>query len=60
MTNNNTMMRALLETDIFVMTTYITQGRERSEEFRQFACTSQVHLVQRTLVPFSANLEYIK
>ncbi|KAK1670888.1 hypothetical protein QYE76_059047 [Lolium multiflorum] len=60
MTNNSTRMRALLENDIFVMTTYMVQGRERSEEFLQFACTNQVHLVQRTIDPFSANLEYVK
>uniref|UniRef100_A0ACD5YVM0 Uncharacterized protein n=1 Tax=Avena sativa TaxID=4498 RepID=A0ACD5YVM0_AVESA len=61
-TDTSTRTRALLENDIFVMTTYRTQGRERSEEeFRQLGLTAGFTGFRALyLDPFYAVLEYVK
>ena len=61
-TDASTRTRALLENDIFVMTTYRTQGRERSEEeFRQLGLTAGFAGFRALyLDPFYAVLEYVK
>jgi hypothetical protein len=61
-TDTSTRTRALLENDIFVMTTYRTQGRERSEEeFRQLGLTAGFTCFRALyLDPFYAVLEYVK
>jgi len=57
-TDTTTRTRALLENDIFVMTTYRTQGRERSEEeFRHLGVTAFRAIY---LDPFDAVLECTK
>ncbi|KAL5212425.1 hypothetical protein ABZP36_023272 [Zizania latifolia] len=61
-TDESTRTRALLENDIFVMTTYRTQGRERSEEeFRQLGLAVGFTAFRAIyLDPFYAVLEYTK
>ena len=60
-TDTSTRTRALLENDIFVMTTYRTQGRERSEEFRHLGVTAGFTAFRAIyLDPFYAVLEYTK
>jgi hypothetical protein len=61
-TDTSTRTRALLENDIFVMTTYQTQGRDRSEEeFRQLGLTAGFAGFRALyLDPFYAVLEYVK
>ncbi|XP_044954394.1 nicotinate N-methyltransferase 1 [Hordeum vulgare subsp. vulgare] len=61
-TDASTRTRALLENDIFVMTTYRTQGRERSEEeFRQLGIAAGFAGFRALyLDPFYALLEYVK
>ncbi|CAN6252751.1 unnamed protein product [Urochloa humidicola] len=61
-TDTSTRTRALLENDIFVMTTYRTQGRERSEEeFRQLGLAAGFTGFRAIyLDPFYAVLEYKK
>ncbi|VAI63426.1 unnamed protein product [Triticum turgidum subsp. durum] len=61
-TDASTRTRALLENDIFVMTTYRTQGRERSEEeFWQLGLTAGFAGFRALyLDPFYAVLEYVK
>lgn len=61
-TDTSTRTRALLENDIFVMTTYRTQGRERSEEeFRQLGLAAGFTAFRAIyLDPFYAVLEYLK
>lgn len=61
-TDASTRTRALLENDIFVMTTYRTQGRERSEEeFRQLGFAAGFAGFRALyLDPFYALLEYVK
>uniref|UniRef100_A0A0D9VMV6 Uncharacterized protein n=1 Tax=Leersia perrieri TaxID=77586 RepID=A0A0D9VMV6_9ORYZ len=61
-TDGSTRTRALLENDIFVMATYRTQGRERSEEeFRQLGlATGFTSFRAIYLDPFYAVLEYTK
>jgi hypothetical protein len=61
-TDSSVRTRALLENDIFVMTTYRTQGRERSEqEFRQLGIAAGFTAFQAIyLDPFYAVLEYNK
>ncbi|KAG2662672.1 nicotinate N-methyltransferase 1-like [Panicum virgatum] len=61
-TDTSTRTRALLENDIFVMTTYRTQGRERSEdEFRRLGLAAGFTGFRAIyLDPFYAILEYNK
>ncbi|GJM87410.1 hypothetical protein PR202_ga03360 [Eleusine coracana subsp. coracana] len=61
-TDSSVRTRALLENDIFVMTTYRTQGRERSEEeFRQLGLAAGFSGFKAIyLDPFYAVLEYTK
>jgi len=61
-TDTSTRTRALLENDIFVMTTYRTQGRDRSEdEFRSLGlATGFTGFRAIYLDPFYAILEYSK
>ncbi|WVZ73087.1 hypothetical protein U9M48_021435 [Paspalum notatum var. saurae] len=61
-TDDSTRTRALLENDIFVMATYRTQGRERSEdEFRQLGVAAGFNAFRAIyLDPFYAVLEYTK
>lgn len=62
-TDSSTRTRALLENDIFVMTTYRTQGRERSEEeFRHLGVDAAGFTAFRAIYldPFYAVLEYTK
>uniref|UniRef100_A0A0E0K734 Uncharacterized protein n=1 Tax=Oryza punctata TaxID=4537 RepID=A0A0E0K734_ORYPU len=61
-TDGSTRTRALLENDIFVMATYRTQGRERSEEeFRQLGLAAGFASFRAIyLDPFYAVLEYTK
>ncbi|CAD6248915.1 unnamed protein product [Miscanthus lutarioriparius] len=61
-TDTTTRTRALLENDIFVMTTYRTQGRERSEEeFRHLGLAAGFTGFRAIyLDPFYAVLEYTK
>ncbi|GJM87479.1 hypothetical protein PR202_ga03439 [Eleusine coracana subsp. coracana] len=61
-TDSSVRTRALLENDIFVMTTYRTQGRERSEEeFRQLGLAAGFSGFKAIyLDPFYAVLEYKK
>lgn len=61
-TDGSTRTRALLENDIFVMTTYRTQGRERSEdEFRNLGIAAGFTGFRAIyLDPFYAVLEYTK
>ncbi|KAK1621337.1 hypothetical protein QYE76_026854 [Lolium multiflorum] len=61
-TDTSTRTRALLENDIFVMTTYRTQGRERSEEeFRQLGLAAGFTGFRALyLDAFYAVLEYVK
>ena len=58
-TDTSTRTRALLENDIFVMTTYRTQGRERSEEeFKQLGLTAGLPLQypsHRLAVPLTSS-----
>lgn len=61
-TDGSTRTRALLENDIFVMATYRTQGRERSEEeFRHLGLAAGFASFRAIyLDPFYAVLEYTK
>lgn len=61
-TDGSTRTRALLENDIFVMTTYRTLGRDRSEdEFRQLGLAAGFAVFRAIyLDPFYAVLEYNK
>uniref|UniRef100_A0A0D9Z0D3 Uncharacterized protein n=1 Tax=Oryza glumipatula TaxID=40148 RepID=A0A0D9Z0D3_9ORYZ len=61
-TDGSTRTRALLENDIFVMATYRTQGRERSEEeFRHLGLAAGFASYRAIyLDPFYAVLEYTK
>lgn len=61
-TDGTTRTRALLENDVFVMTTYRTQGRERSEdEFRRLGLAAGFTAFRAIyLDPFYAVLEYTK
>lgn len=61
-TDGSTRTRALLENDIFVMATYRTQGRERSEdEFRRLGAAAGFTGFRAFYPdPFYAVLEYTK